>query len=100
MATNPCCSKSRQTSSPDRTRSLPNRYLDLRHEHFAVEAPGDLGLIGHFEEECQRLNQIRPRFFDGQSLTCDIESGQRATKPLSSRSMIAVNRRDCFMPPV
>ena len=49
-AKNPCCSKIRQTSSPERTRSLPNRNLDLGDEYIAVHAAGDLALVGDFKE--------------------------------------------------
>src|SRR5882672_2797226 len=36
--TKPCSCKARQTSRPERTRSLPNRNLDLGYEHFAMRA--------------------------------------------------------------
>jgi hypothetical protein len=47
---NPCCSRIRQTSEPERTRSLPNRHLDLSHENFAMKTPGDFGRGGSLEE--------------------------------------------------
>jgi hypothetical protein len=31
-----------ETSVPERTRSLPNRHLDLRDKNFAVQAACDL----------------------------------------------------------
>ena len=47
---NPCCSKSRMSSLPEKTFSLPNRDLDARHEYLIVKARLDFGLIGRFEE--------------------------------------------------
>jgi hypothetical protein len=49
-ATNPLCSRIWQTSSPERTRSLPNRNLDLGDEDLTVEAPGYFGRVGRLEE--------------------------------------------------
>jgi hypothetical protein len=37
----PFCSRIRQTSEPERTRSLPNRYLDLSYKDLAVSPPSD-----------------------------------------------------------
>jgi hypothetical protein len=41
-ATNPCRSSILQTSGPERTRSLPNGHLDLRHKDLAVQPARDL----------------------------------------------------------
>ena len=49
-ATNPFCSRVRQSSEPERTRSLPNRDLNLSCKNFAMKAPRDLGRGGSFEE--------------------------------------------------
>jgi hypothetical protein len=49
-ATNPFCSRIPQISEPDRTRSLPNRYLNLRYEYFAAESPVDFRRACVFEE--------------------------------------------------
>jgi len=57
---------------PNRAHSLPNRDLDLSHEHFAAHAAGDLAVIGYFEKQGQRLNQIRSRLFNGRTLASDI----------------------------
>jgi hypothetical protein len=62
-----------KSSEPERTRSLPNRDLDLRHENFAVKAPGDFGRIGRFEEQRERLDEVSSRFFNRRTLACDIE---------------------------
>ena len=63
----------RQVSEPERTRSLPNRHLDLRHEDFAAEAPGDFGRVCALEKESKRLDQVRSGLFDGCALARDIE---------------------------
>jgi hypothetical protein len=49
-ATNPFRSRIRQTSSPDRTRSLPNRNLNLRNEDLTAESSGHFGWVGGLEE--------------------------------------------------
>jgi hypothetical protein len=48
---NPFCSRIRQISEPERTRSLPNRHLNLGHEHFVVKAPGDFRRGRRFEKQ-------------------------------------------------
>jgi hypothetical protein len=55
----------RQTSSPERTRSLPNRDLDLGYEYLAVHTAADLSSVGHFEKRRQRLNEVGSRFLNG-----------------------------------
>ena len=37
-STKPCFAKMAHTSRPDRTRSLPNGYLDLCHKHIAMQS--------------------------------------------------------------
>ena len=44
--TNPCCSRIRQTSEPERTRSLPNRHLNLGDKNLVVKAAADFGRRG------------------------------------------------------
>ena len=61
------------TSEPERTRSLPNRHLNLSHENFAVKASGDFGRGGRFEEQRERLNEADPRFFNRHTLAPNIE---------------------------
>lgn len=73
IATNPFCSSTRQTSSPDRTRSLPNGNLDLGDEHLAAETPDNFGPVGGFEEKSEGLNQIRFGFIDRSALARDVE---------------------------
>jgi hypothetical protein len=58
---------------PERTRSLPNRDLDLSHENFVVIAPGDFGRGGSFEEQCKRLDKVGSRFLNRGTLARDIE---------------------------
>ena len=62
----------RQTSSPETSRSLPNRDLNLRNEHLAVHAARDLALIGYFEKQCQGLDQIGSRLYDRRALAGNI----------------------------
>ena len=50
-AANPCCSRIRQTSEPERTRSLPNRNLNLSDKDLVVKAAGNFGRGGGFEKE-------------------------------------------------
>ena len=72
-AANPFCSRIRQISEPERTRSLLNRHLDLSHENFAVKAPGDFGRGGRFKEQRERLDEVGPRFFNRRTLARDVE---------------------------
>jgi len=62
-----------QASLPDRTRSLPNRDLDLCHEYFAVQTALDFRWVGGFEEKGQSLDQIGSGFLDGLALAGDIK---------------------------
>jgi len=71
-AMNPCCSRMRHNSSPERTRSLPNRDLNLSHKHLAMHAARDLLVIRYFEKQGQSLNQVGSRFFNGGALASDI----------------------------
>lgn len=74
-STNPRSARTRQTSSPDRTRSLPNEYLDLRDENLAVEAPGDFRGIRGLEEQLQRFDQVLPCGFHRFALARDVQLG-------------------------
>lgn len=96
-AANPCCSRIRQTSGPERTRSLPNQHLNLSHENFVVKAPGDFGRGGSFEEQRERLNEVDSGFFNGRTLARNIELRAQRRKPSSSRSIIAVKRYGAFI---
>src|SRR5258708_9117919 len=72
-AVNPFCSRIRQISKPDRTRSLPNRYLDLSYKDFVVKTFGDFGGGSRFEEQRESFDEIRSRFFNGCTLTRNVE---------------------------
>lgn len=72
-AAKPCCSRIEQTSVPARTRSLPNRNLNLGYEYFAVQPAGNLGSGCGLKEEGKRLDKIGARFFDGCSLAGDVQ---------------------------
>ena len=63
----------RQTSSPERTRSLPNRDLDLGYEHLAMEPTSDLALIGRLEKQAKCLDKIRAGLLDRGTLARDIQ---------------------------
>ena len=62
-----------QTSRPERTRSLPNRDLQTRHEDFIVHALLYLAGIGGFKEKLQRFLQIAPCLFNAAALARDVE---------------------------
>jgi hypothetical protein len=62
-----------------------------------VKAAADLRRVGGLKEQCQRLDQIRPRFFDSGTFTRNIEFRAKGYNPSSSRSMIAVTRRAVFI---
>ena len=72
-AANLFCSRIRQTSEPESTRSLPNRHLNLSHENFVVKAPGDFGRGGRFEEQRERLDEVGSRFFNRPTLARNVE---------------------------
>ena len=73
--------RSLYTSSPERTLSLPNRDLALDHKHFAVHTAGDLAVIGHFEKQRQRLDQIGSRLFNGGALARVIDFRAKRHEP-------------------
>jgi hypothetical protein len=81
-AANPCCSRIRQTSEPERTRSLLNRHLNLSHENLVVKAPDDFGRGGRFEEQRERFNEVDSRFFNRRTLARDIEFRAQRHKPV------------------
>jgi hypothetical protein len=71
----------------------------VRHEDLSVQALLNLLRAGCLKEELQRLAQVVARLFDGVAADCSQSdwlatstSGQRATYPPSSRSIMAVNR--------
>lgn len=68
----------RQTSLPERTRSLPNRDLNLRYEYFRVSAARDLRLVRYFEEQRERFHEIGSSFLNRGALTGDVEFRTRS----------------------
>src|ERR1700682_126160 len=79
---NPCDSRIWHTSEPERTRSLPNRHLNLRHEHLAVQPARDFRLVRGLKEEGQRLDEVRACFLDGGSLTCNVKLRTQRNKAI------------------
>src|SRR5260370_5664504 len=63
----------RQTSEPERTRSLPNRYLNLSYEDLVVRAPGDFGWGGRLKKQRERLDQVGSRLFNRGTLARNIK---------------------------
>jgi hypothetical protein len=63
----------RQTYEPERTRSLPNRNLNLSYEDLVVKASVDFGWGGSFEKHRERLNQVGSRLFNRSALTRNFE---------------------------
>ena len=72
-AANPFCSSMRQISDPERTRSLPNRNLDLSYENLVAKTPCDFGRVGCLEEQREALDKVRTRLFNGRTLTRDVQ---------------------------
>lgn len=63
----------RQISKPERTRSLPNRDLNLSHEDFVVRAPGDFRWGCSLEEQSEGLDKVCSRFFNRHTFASDVE---------------------------
>jgi len=62
-----------QTSRPDRTGSLPNRYLEAGDEDFASQAISDFRRRCGFKEQFQGFAQVVAGVFDGIALARDVE---------------------------
>lgn len=60
-------------TKPGRTRSLPNRHLNLSHKNFVVKTSGDFGGGGGFEEQREGLDEIRLGFFNGSTIARNVE---------------------------
>ena len=65
-------SRMRQISSPERTRSLPNRNLHLGYEDLPVKSPGHFGRFGGLEEQ-RRPRPGSPARLNGGALARNIE---------------------------
>ena len=72
-STNPFCSKILQVSEPERTRSLPNRHLDLGYEYFALKSPGNLRRRCRFKKQGKRLDEIGACLFNRCALAGDVQ---------------------------
>src|ERR1022692_2945769 len=92
-ATNPFCSRIRQISEPERTRSLPNRNLNLSHEDFVAKTPGDFRRVGHFEEQRKRLDEVRTRFFNWRAVAPGRVPPKPCKDPICSREETRQVRR-------
>ena len=62
-----------QISRPERTLTLPNRDLDLGHEHVAVVPSPDLGRVRCFEKQCKCFDQVRAGLFNRHALARDVQ---------------------------
>jgi hypothetical protein len=57
----------------EKTRSLPNRDLDLGYKHLAMETTRDLGFISYFEEKRKSLDEISSSFFNRRPFTGNVQ---------------------------
>ena len=73
----------RQTSRPERTRSLPNRDFDMGHVDFVAPAVCDFLGGRRFEEECERFLEMGPRLSYGVSLTGNIHFRAKSNIPVA-----------------
>ena len=65
----------RQTSNPERTRSLPNRHLNLSDEDLAMQSSRDFRWRCRLEEKSYGFYQIALGFFYGSTLAGNVEFG-------------------------
>lgn len=91
-ATNPCCSRIRQTSEPDRTRSLPNGHLNLRDEDLSVQPACYFRWGSGLKKSVRASMRLARASSIVEPWLAMSSSGHNETKPSSSRSMIAVIR--------
>src|SRR3989344_9521643 len=69
----PCLPRIRQTSRPDRTRSLATCRFESGDQYLGVQALLDFSGIGGFQEQLHRFLQIGCCFLDRWPLTGDIQ---------------------------
>src|SRR3990172_8614306 len=72
---NPWPSRMRQTSRPERTRSLPMRDVEPGDEDLAPQVLLDLGGVRAFEEKLHRFPEVGRGFFHGGALTRHVQLG-------------------------
>ena len=95
-AANPCCSRIRQTSEPERTRSLPNRHLRLSDKTSSWRRRAtSKGEAVSKNNSSASIKLIRASSIEAPWLATSY-SGHNATNPSSSRSIIAVKRCAAF----
>jgi len=63
----------RQTSWPERTRSLPNRDLEACHVELGVQSLLDLGWTGRLEKQLKCFDEISPGLLNSVALAGDVE---------------------------
>src|SRR5271165_6407101 len=88
-STNPCRTRSAQSSRPEKTRSLPNFYLKPGDKDFRMPAALDLARVSRFQEKFNRLLQVLACIFDGVSLARNIELRAQGHIPIA----FALNNR-------
>src|SRR3990172_10542691 len=74
---NPCCSSIRQTSRPERTRSLPIRRFELGHEDLLSPSLLNLLRVRGFEKQIHSFSQVIEGHFDRLALARDVELGTK-----------------------
>ena len=93
---NPWAARILQIALPERTRSLGNRDLELRHIDLVMKPFADLLRGGGFEEKLQRLLQIRPGLPDAVALAGDVQLGTKGdvavTFPLDDCCQVSGHR--------
>jgi hypothetical protein len=65
----------RQTSRPERTRSLLIDDVERRHEYARPQALGSLSGIGRLEEQGERFTEVRGGLFDRRPVAGGVEPG-------------------------
>jgi len=70
---NPWRDKMAHTSCPERTRSLPNLYLESGNKHFPVLPAVDLSLVGSFQEQFNCFLKVLAGGLDGVALAGNVE---------------------------
>ena len=74
-STKPCLARMRQTSRPERVRSLPNLHVERRDVELALEALPDLTLARSLKEEGDRLLDVMASLLDAVALAGNVEFG-------------------------
>jgi hypothetical protein len=67
-----------QTSRPEKTRSLPNLYLESGNKDLSVPSALDLTFVGGFQERFNRFLKIPAGGFDTVALAGNVEFGTQS----------------------